>query len=177
MERRTFIALSGVSLLAACAAAEPLVSPEVARGIAIQDIRVEASQFAGVTGRPIEVTTEEVISDVDATLQWKLASRTTGSRPARLEVSIASFDLRSRGEAFVPGAPNSTLRAMVRVTDMETGEVIVAPTEVTGTGSGLRIPGPLGAVTAATTRPVDEDYEATIVSFAESVEERLYPDV
>ena len=170
MKRRIFLAMAAFATIAACA--EPLLDAQTAGSLKVVDVSVDVSQLEKVKGRQITVGPERIQADVRGNLLANLKEGSVGSRPVRVEVSIARFNLVSPGQAALAGGA-STIGGVLTVKDARLGTVVLEPTEVTGTTKGEWIGGGLlGAAIKAGKTP-EQDYQATIVGFSQDVRARL----
>ena len=170
MDRRAFLALGGVSFLAACVGTTPLLEEGVSRSIVVQQVAVDGSKVGKVSGRSLDVSGSQIESDIRRSLERRMLGRgsKTGT-PVRVDVRLTSVLLVSPGMSLLVGG-SSSISAEVSVVDLNTGKLLLEPTKVSATGDGYAPGGIIGAASRGTPA---EDYSNTVGSFADSVSKRL----
>ncbi len=169
MKLRVLFAIGAACLMAACTPA-PLLSPELASQISVQDVAVSTTNFGGVSGRSISVPTTQVRSDIERALSARLRGRgAPGGSAVSVNVDVTRVALVSPGQSLLVGGVSS-ITATVSVVELATGAVLLAPTSVTGTSEGYAPGGILGATSRGTP---EADYAQTVASFAENVTQRI----
>ncbi|WP_299288642.1 hypothetical protein [uncultured Tateyamaria sp.] len=156
-------------MVAACT--QPMLQDGTPQTFVVRDVTVDVASFTGVTGREIAVPPAQVAADVKAALEASLAR--PGPQTADLLIQLTSVQLTSRGSAAAFGG-NSRMTAVLSVRDAATGDVLIAPTQITGFSEFVRVPGVIGA---ATSPSPESDYRQTVDGFAESVRNQLYGPV
>lgn len=170
INRRNILALGAASALAACA--KPLVEERVAQDINVSGVTVTlSSEFPGLQGgRKVVVSEEQLVADVKSSLTSSLLGQGGGDRDVLVQVTIGRVFLISPGAALLYANTNSTIVGALQVVDAKTGEMIVTPKRVAGTGDGLG-----GGIIGALARPSPEkDYANVVESFGEDVKKRLF---
>lgn len=166
---KAFIAVCCVCLLSACAET-PLLAPEVASNISVQDITVDTSNFSGVSGRSIDVPTSQVRTDIERAVRARMQGQgARGGQSVSVNVAVDRVALVSPGQSLLIGGVSS-ITARVSITDLATGASILPETVVTSSSEGYAPGGILGATSRGTPQA---DYAQTVASFANNVAIRI----
>lgn len=161
------LCLLALATLTACA--PPLWDATTAAKVVLRSVEVDTAGIKDIKGRMYSVPPQTIDADLTAALQTKLNVQTAGN--ADVTVVITSVRLVSRVQTFALGGA-SAIDGVVRVTDVATGRLILAPTHVKAISQRPRLRGMIGAVTAPTAA---HDYQQTIAGFAANVAKRLLP--
>lgn len=144
-----------------------------AEALNVVAVDVDTSQMAVVVeGRSSTVTAQQLDDDLTSALTAALASSSDpAGRSVNVSVTMEQFRLAPPIERVVAGT--STATGVVSVTDAQTGDVVVAPTRMSGNTENFRAASVLGI---ATTRTVDKDYRGTVNGYAETARKAIFPD-
>ncbi|WP_299146877.1 hypothetical protein [uncultured Tateyamaria sp.] len=153
-------------VVAACT--QPVLQEGTPQTFVVRNVTVDSTSFTGVSGREISVPTAQVVADVQGALETALAR--PGEQTADVLVQLTSVKLTSPGSAAAFGG-NSRITAVLSVRDVNTGEVLIPPTQITGFSEFTRVPGVIGA---ATSPSAGNDYRQTVDGFAASVRNQIY---
>ena len=165
ISRRTVCGLGLFVALTACAEAPSTVP--VSSGFVPVRINVDGSGLNGITGREYQRSVEQIESDVSNALTQQIAVRADGNADVR--IVLREVRLTSPGNAVAFGG-RSRILALIQITDPQTGQALQPAAEITGFANQIR---PGGLIGAALTPSAQNDYDQTLIGFAETVMTRL----
>ena len=169
--RRSFLALSGVAFLAACAT-EPLLNLSMANGYNVGSVSIDVSSVEGLKGgREIVRSPAQIKADMMASVGAAMARESNpAGRRVSVQINLTEVYLVSPGQAFLLGGISSA-KGVLQVTDSVTGEIVVPATEIVGTVEGWA---PGGLIALANSVTPEQDYNALVAGFATEVKTRLF---
>ena len=169
MKIKVLVAIYAACLMAACTP-QSLLAPEVASSIAVQNVTVDTTNFAGVSGRALSISNAQVRSDIERALVGRMQGRgAIGGKPVSVNVAVDRVALVSPGQSLLLGGV-SGVSASVSITELATGAVVLAPTAISASGQGYAPGGILGVASRGTP---ESDYARTIASFADNVATKI----
>lgn len=140
MLRRSFIFLICCVALAGCATQQ--LPSAVAQDIYLAETSIDTSKLGAQTsGR--KVPTSQLKAAMEREIRLRIKNR--GNRTVKLKIDVTSANIVTAGQSILVGG-SSSVHAMVSVIDYNTGEVLMQPTKVFGTGGGYAPGGIIGAL-------------------------------
>ena len=140
MIRRSFIFLICCVALVGCATQQ--LPPDVAQDIYLAETRIDTSKLGSETGGR-KVPVSQLKAALEREVRLRIKNR--GNRTVRLDIDVTSANIVTAGQSILVGG-SSHVTATVSVVDYNTGEVLMAPTQVRGTGGGYAPGGIIGAL-------------------------------
>lgn len=161
---KRFAALAAMAFLAACAGPAPTGSSleETTReSVRVTGVTVDVSDMGAMTaGRPMSAA--DVKTAVESATTAAIVGQGSGSRDTRANVRITSVTIIDVGQAALIGG-ESVMKGTVSLVDARSGNVILAPVEISAGGGGWVLG---GLIAAATLKEPAEELRIVSAEFA-----------